>query len=224
MKGLFGSSIVSLLMLDETSGTTAADSSAAANCTGTYVNTPGLGLATAPYGNVAPTFNGSDERVNWYTAALASAFNNAEATVMGWFYLTNWDTATAGGLILLQVDANNYMRLRKGSSTNQLLFTVNRGGTVENFADTTAKTNGTWYHITLTMSVTNDRVGGFINGAQSGSYSTGLGTWAGALNSALCTIMSEGAGTYSPGGAAVVCLLNREATPTEIQRAYNLGL
>ena len=72
--------------LGEASGTTAADSSGA-NRTGSYLNTPTLGLPGALTGdaNTAAGFNGTNEYVS---VPYAAALNPASFTVEAWAYVT----------------------------------------------------------------------------------------------------------------------------------------
>ena len=72
--------------LGEASGTTAADSSGA-NRTGSYLNTPTLGVGGALTGdsNTAGAFNGTDEYVQ---VPFAAALNPASFTVEAWAFVT----------------------------------------------------------------------------------------------------------------------------------------
>jgi hypothetical protein len=79
-----GPSLLAYWRLGETSGSTAADTTATYN--GTYINQPTLGSPGAIVNDpdTSATFNGTNQRVN--LPALPSATN---FTIEGWTYLTN---------------------------------------------------------------------------------------------------------------------------------------
>jgi len=186
--------------LNETAGNTAVCQVNAAQ-NGTYarnVTLMGTGAGIAD-GNAAPTFDGTNDFVNIYTAALAAAFNGATGSALIWFRVANvgiWTDATQRFLFYLYSDANNRYRAQRVITNSRLqatgiagagACTVNRDG----LADTG------WMPVVITWSdgANADELIYYYNGVAVAAPCATMNNWAGALAAAFTLI---GAGTNVP--------------------------
>lgn len=161
--------------LDETSGTTAADSSGNGR-TGTYVNTPTLaavGPVVLETPNRAAQFAAaSSERVD---VAYAAALNPATVTVEAWIYRTG----TGTDAIVTSLTANRGYRLQL-SATNTVQWSVGTGASTLTVTGSTVIPASTWTHILATSTGSTQLV--YINGALE---TLGVNTYAAALSGTL---------------------------------------
>ena len=179
---------------------------------GAYVSSPTLDNLAAPNGRTAPLFGVGYGNVQ--STGLAAAYNGAEGSVSGYAKVSAgaWTDGTLRYLMLLQVNGNNRIFVRK-SATNNLLeigYVANGTGETESYFMNPAG----WFHWGVTWSASNDRVAFYVNGARV-SMSTGLGTWAGSL--VFSTIGSAGGASLWDGWLSDVLISNRELTYAEIR-------
>lgn len=217
---LFGSSIVSYLPLWEPSGSVAADISGN-GYNGAYTAVT-LGQTGIGDGRTAAGFDGSTSFANWYSAGLNSNFNGQLFSVGGWVKVSAagvWTDATARTVCRLRVDASNDLNIARTSTDNIFRVTYVAGGVSKSVSATISPTG--WFHWMVTVTLAGDALKFYINGALIGSPQTGLGTWAGALTSTVCTIgaVSTAPGSVWSGTLAHVPLLNRVATDAEVLTA-----
>jgi hypothetical protein len=160
---------------------------------GVYTSTT-LGVTGIGDGRTAAAFDGTASRVNVYSASLDAAFNNAEFTIAGWFQVSaagDWTDATNRVAMHLGVDTtNNYTRILKSSTSNLLVPSCVAGGTSD-FVNVSSFSPTAWFHVALTRSVAADQLKVYVNGAQSGTTQTGMGTWAGALSNTRCVLGAQ---------------------------------
>lgn len=145
----------------------------------TLANTPGPGDVGS-----APLFDGANDYVNIYSAALAAAFNGAEGTVAIWakvFDAGTWTDSTTRKALLLRADNNNRIFMHKTDANNDFRHEYRAGGTICG-QNTLSMTSTDWVHYALTWSASADEMKSYIAGVQSGATATGLGTWAGTLS------------------------------------------
>ena len=182
----------------ETSGTTAVCQVNTAQ-NGTYarnVTTMGTGTGIGD-GNTAPDFDGANDVNNVYSAALNTAFDGDEGSILTWIKVSGagvWTDSTLRVFFHIQVDVNNYVSLRKPTTNNLLSMIYRAGGTSKTVSPAYSGTG--WTLIGLTWSASADETKAYINGSQVGSTQTGLGVWSGgALISWGCCV---GANTTVP--------------------------
>ena len=176
--------------LAEASGTTIVDESGNGR-NGAYraSGEPLLGQTGIGDGRTAALFDGSNDYGNIYSAAFAAAFNGPEGTAAVWGQVSAaavWTDAATRRLLSLRVDANNRVLLEKSSTNNQVTGFYIAGGTSKSVVFTTSAPT-TWFHFAITWSKSADQVKVYFNGAQVGATQTGLGVWAGSLDSANTT-------------------------------------
>ncbi|MFZ1060123.1 MAG: hypothetical protein WAP47_13125, partial [Candidatus Rokuibacteriota bacterium] len=170
-------SLISFLPLWEASGSVAADLSGK-GCTGAYVNVT-LGQPGPGDGRPCAGFDGSTSYVDWYSAALAAAFNGAEGTVLIHGKVANagvWaDGATVYQAAYLAADNNNNVNLRHYPA-NTLGWIYAAGGTTKTVTLGSLSTL-TFFSAAITWSASADKMIAYYNGAQAGVTQTGLGVW-----------------------------------------------
>ena len=228
LRAIFGSSLIGLWSLDESSGTVAYDRSGNAR-NGAYTAVT-LANAKGPTKTctMAPLFDGSTSFCNVYSAGFAGAFNGALGSVLLWGKVLNvgvWTDSTTRMLSRFMVDNNNYMDLRTTGASGYLQYL--RAG--NNIADggpyaTGSPTN--WFQAVITWSETADELKTFFNGTPALATQATLGAWSGSLSA---TKVCLGAASTVPGNVwsgwlAHIAVLNRVATPAEVQSVYSWGL
>jgi hypothetical protein len=218
--------------MNEYSGTTAWDlgSQWAGNTEhGTYTAVK-LADSYAPDGSPAPYFDGSTSKLNVYVAA--SEDTTLVGTVAAWFRMEKeyLDGTTLGRIFSMGVDANNVVLLEKTATANTLRAAYIAGSTTKSVSPTlyTQGPNqyGEWHHLAMTYSSTDDAVKVYLDGAQSGSTASSLGTWSGSVAS---TIYVIGASATTPsnvfkGWIAHVCQWSSVLTADEISDLAEIGL
>jgi len=166
-------------------------------------------------------FDGTNDYVNIYSAALASAFNGAEGTLLAWARVSGagvWTDVTWRRVAVLKADTNNTIVLTRTSGNNQLACYYKAGGTeLSNITSAIGGTTG-WFSLGLTWSATGNVVQYYLNGATAGSNDTGLGTWAGSPASTLCVIGADSTVPSSvfSGDIGHVALWNTPLTAAQI--------
>ena len=188
-------------------------------------------VATSPNGIrglTAPYFDGTNDFVNIYSAALAAAFNGAEGTLLTWARVSGagvWTDGMFRNIITIDADASNYLRFYR-SSVNNVISLYYKAATVAESISVTGLPDNGWMQLGLTWNKAADEVKGYKNGAQIGTTQTTLGEWAGAP-AATTTVI--GAATTAPTGVwsgliGPTALLNYAATPAQIKAAYDAAL
>ena len=135
-------------------------------------------------GQTCPLFDGANDVVNVYTAALTSAFDPSEGSFLAWARVADvsvWTDNTARNIALLREDANNRIVVQKMSTDNTLRFIYEANNNVEEIL-VAALTTTDWMSLLLTWSFTDNEVMAYYNGAWQ-ETDTGLGTWVGTLDS-----------------------------------------
>jgi len=192
------SHLIAYWKLDETAGTTAADSSGHSR-TGSYSGVT-LNATTFLNGDPAASFDGIDDDVNIYSSSLASAFSGTEGTLAAWVRVNNsavWTSGTTAYVVDLRADASNRIVLEKASASNSFLLFATLGG-VNSSITKSSFSSTSWFHLVITWSKSSNQVKAYVNGTQTGSTLTGLGTWTGSLNSTNAIIGALDTSNNSP--------------------------
>ena len=196
--------------------TTARDSTTNAN-NGT-LNGP-LGANNAPQpvpGKVGQAFNfdGTDD---WISAGSTGA-NLSEGSVALWVYKTT--TSGTRSAIDLRIDGSNETAIDT-YTVSSLRVSYSAGGTQKQFTLTEVSALNTWYHVVATWSKSADQVKVYVNGVQSGSTQTGLGTISGSTITNY--IGNDPWGNYWQGNLDDVRVYNRALSASEALQLYNQG-
>lgn len=191
VKEIRPASLLAYWRLNESSGTTAADSSGnshSAAVSGTTWGASGIGD-----GDTAASFDGVNDFINLYSTGLRDAFNGPAGTVMIWGRVANvgvWTDGMSHSLVRLVADGNNLVHLFKPSTSNYLEWRYTAGGTIKNY-DLSGVSTLNYFVMAITWNKNagaNGEVKCYYNGVQVGSTLTGLGTWAGQLASTTACI------------------------------------
>jgi len=225
---------VAFWMLNETSGTTAYDSSGNGN-TGTYIGGPTLGASTGLSGLPSGVaLNGSGQYVSVPGSASLGAISTA-FTVEGWF---NMGLVT-GGYLGSMGGTNRYIEVVTGPTPTQDalatdgalgMFAVLSGGNINagNWLTTTAYpvTNGVLHHLVITY-LSGSPVGTFVDGVSvANNFSSGSGT---VTNSSAQPWMLGGrnlSGTLETAQMVFnnFAIYNTVLSAARIQAHYNAGI
>jgi hypothetical protein len=203
--------------LDENTNTRAHDLSGNGlhvAATGVDWSQPGIGD-----GRTAPYFDGVNDYINIYPV-LTTTFNGQEGTLLGWGKAPNstvWGDGTNHQIARILVDGSNYVWLRTSTTPNKFDFAYRAGGVT--LTQTLAIVPAIcWYAFGITWSKSSSMVRAYLSGQAVGIPRTGVGTWAGALDSGSCAIGSRGAPTAEGwnGNIAHCALWNCALTPQEM--------
>ena len=210
--------IVGLWHLNETSGTSAIDSSGNNN-TGTY--TSGYTLGGKGEFNAAPVLNGSSGYVAIPTStslnSLGTAAGGGKFTLSAWVYLNAYGTSTYSGVLGTRNGSTGYSLVIAGSTftgyTGKIFFLE---GTAPMNSTGTLSLN-TWYHIAAVGSGTSVKL--YINGLLD---STGTSNWTSGNNLAVGS--QTGTGAYFHNGLIdEVAIWKKALNATEVQQLYQRG-
>jgi hypothetical protein len=175
--------LIAYWIMGESSGTVSLDSSGNGRV-GAYTGVT-LGATGIGDGQTAASFDGATSFNNVYGASLAAAFNGQEGSFSIWGKVSAagvWTDGISRRMILFQVDASNRVGINKAVANNEVDILYVAGGTSKSTGVTSFSPTG-FFQIGLTWSKAGDAVKLYVNGVQSGSTLTGLGTFAGALSS-----------------------------------------
>ena len=224
-KQIIATAPILYLPLTESGGLTAVNYGTlgtAAN--GTYSGVT-LAQIAAPGGGMAPLFDGANDRINLYSAALAGGFNGALHSLVIWYYIAaaTWADGDVRAMLSLGADANNRTTMFKTAAANSVTYFHLAGGTTE-AATSTAYASVQWHMATVTLSKAADQFKGYIDGTSIGTSVT-IGTWAGALADTFCNIgVYDNTQYWGKGYFSRAIVYDRVIDLTTIQALYNGGL
>jgi hypothetical protein len=229
MSRIIASAPIVYFPLNEKSGSVAKNwGSLGAAANGSYT---GVDLAnmSGPKGGVAPYFDGANDVVDIYSAALAAAINGLEGSALIWAKVENisvWlDGETRRLFYIGASSAAPYVCFNKDSSgSSGKIAHIYRPATYFAILSSPFTTRADWLFIAQTWSNSADQFIAYIDGAQSGSPVTGLDAWSGALGSDKCTIGSYAVSSPSQvyqGYLSHFAFWDRVLTPTEIASLYH---
>ena len=193
MERTYNSSFVGLWPLNEESGTTAYDISPN-GYNGTSVSLMRSWddrKVLGPDGAKCAQFDGSTSYINIYSA-LASAPTTI-GSISVWVALENTflKGSTAGKIIKLGVDTNNYIDITFDATAYRFNGVYKAGGTASSVNSSLVYNSGygpTWHHFGLTWTKAGDAVKFYVDGLQQGTTQTSLGTWSGTMASDLMVV------------------------------------
>jgi hypothetical protein len=178
-----------------------------------------LGQTGIGDGRTAASFNGTTSYCNVYSASLAAAFNGAEGTLLCWAKVSDagfWTDGVNHWVSTIQADANNYLSVGKIVTNNTIRLAYNAGGTLVTVDSTVAGGNVGWFPICLTWSKSANVMRSYILGAQVGTDKTPLGTWAGAIITALIGSLDLTPTRDWSGTLAYATPFSRALSPAEV--------
>ncbi len=187
---------------------------------GAYVGVTLANAADPTGGGVCPYFDGLNDYVNVYSAALNTAFPRQLGSLLIWLRASAADVWTDGNYhlgISIQVNTANRVWVGKLNANNILVWRYIAGGTTKEVQKVSSTTD--WFCMGMTWSLAANRMRAFYNGVQEGLDQGTLGTFVGtALSSTLCTIGSSDATPSFPwsGWEAHAALFNVELTPAQM--------
>lgn len=202
--------------LDETGGTTAADSSGNSR-NGTY---SGPTLNSTPFtdGSPAPSFDGVNDYVNVYGTSLASAMNFNQGTLSFWVKAdATFLASTTSGVntLLMDTGAANGIQIFKSSTANTFFFRRYEAST--NRTVTVTMSSSSWTHFLFTWNVSGNAITAYINGSSSGTPSTAANVTATlASTRAVIGVASTSANLPWKGGLAQIALWDTVLSGGEI--------
>lgn len=224
-------SLVAYWPMNEHTGTSAIDAGGLRATNGEHGTYTAVKLANiyGKDGSPAPYFDGSTSKLNVYVAA--SEDSTVAGTVMAWFAMEKeyMDGTTLGRIFSMGADANNVVLLEKTATANTLRAAYIAGSTTKSVSPKVyARLGGQkaeWHHLAMTYSAADDAVKVYLDGAQSGSTATSLGTWSGSVAS---TIYVIGASATTPsnvfkGWIAHVAQWTTVLTADEIRELAVIG-
>lgn len=171
------------------------------NLNGTFSNCTFPFSLHSPAGLHCPEFNGTSSTIDLYTAALASAIDMTEISVSIWAKVASASVFTDSSkrsIITLSADGNNILQISRSTSNDVIDFDYTAASTADTVAASTLTAGAspvTWMHLGLTVSDTGDAMKAYLNGVQTGSTQTGIGTFSGAIDSDLTVLGSSALGT-----------------------------
>jgi len=187
--------------------------------TGVILNQPGIGDSRA-----SPFFDGVNDFVNTYSAALNADFDGDEGTISVWARVANvgvWTDGVSREIVRFLGDANNDIFIQRTGAPNNTLGCYRRAGGV-NKGRFPVSTTTDWFHVVMTWSVTSDQLRVFFNTIESLPAQVGLNVFGSALNANQTLI---GAGSQVPvqvwhGWIAHLAVWNIPLSPAQIERLY----
>lgn len=170
--------------MQETTGTTVyAEASTAGTYDGDNTGATVAQAATSRLG-YAYLFDGANDYVDIYNADFNTLFDETKGALILFGKVSGAGVWTDGNnryMGQLLADSNNSIIIIKSSTNNTIFCRYRAGGTNDAVSITTSTTD--YFMVAITWDTTADQAKVYFNGVQSGSTQTGLGTWAGNLDS-----------------------------------------
>jgi len=199
VREIASTSLVAYWPMNERSGTTVYDwSSTGYHGTSTNVSVADRWRQGADGGSCY-RFDGSTSYVNIYTALAVGVTTIGSISV--WFACepTYLNGTTLGRIFTMSADANNAFILEKTATANTFRGAYIAGGTTDSVSPVLRQADNNphpeWHHLGASLTVAGDMLKIYVDGAQSSTTQTGLGTWAGAI---AATLFCIGSGSTVP--------------------------
>lgn len=177
-----------------------------------------LGQTGIGDGRTCPLFDGAQDHVSIYSAALNTVFDGQEGSFMLWAKVYNagvWSDSTHRWLYAIGVDTNNQVYLQCPTAVNNLYARYRAGGTLESTTLTTSST--AWMQIIQTWSLTAHQYIVYLN-ASPKTPEVNLGTWVGNLVVEKCVLGDNGLIHTYPwhGWIAHAAVFDKVLTPAQV--------
>lgn len=210
----------------ETSGTVADNAEGTAARDGTYSGVTLAQIADPFGGFLSPLYDGVNDVLNVDSASLEAAWNHSLWSLLLWHKVANvgvWTDGSTDKAMVFQVDVNNYFKINKTSTSNQITVETRSGGTTDNISKS-GLSNTTWSMSVITVDRANDRIRWYLDNVLVGTATT-LGTWAGTnFNPAVIGANTAGGGEPWNGYLSHAAVwAGVELTTTEVNTLWNGG-
>lgn len=184
---------------------------------GTY-NSVALGQPGIGDGHTAAGYDGATSYLNILTAAFIGRFNGQAGSFLQWMMTSAWADGIRRDQAFIQVDAANFIIVRKDPAANQMSWLYNAGGVLDGVV-IGGLADIIWVPIGLTWDLNAGATGelrAFYNGAQVGATQVGLGTWVGALTNAVLGATNVAPANVHDGNLGNSIIWDRAITPAEM--------
>lgn len=138
-------------------------------------------------GETCPLFDGATSYLSIPSAGYGADWNGNEFTIAGWLKVSGvevWTDGSQNNAITLAADADNLLYLCKSVGDNVFGFRFKSGG-VEKTSHVVTVNPTDWFHVAMTMSLTDDARITYWNGLKYGPTLTGVGEWVGVPGDAI---------------------------------------
>lgn len=172
--GIAPNNLLAYWPLWEPAGPTANDISGNSR-NGVEVGSPSWGETGIGDGRTSVLFDGSNDAIDTFTASLQSVFNGGEGTMSLWARVSavgDWSDATLRWLFYLFADGDNFVRIIKLNSNNDVQFAYRSGGTAQLARTVAIGPTADWFHVAITWSRTVDEVRSYLDGVEAAAVLT----------------------------------------------------
>ena len=139
-------------------------------------------------GSDAPYSDGSSDYGNILTSGggvgLTDIFDSAKGSIIVWVKL-NEDASGAKLILRLETDSNSRIDFRQNNTTPDTLGVYYVAEGTADFVEIDVSALSTWSSLGISWDTAADEVKGYLNGSLIGSIQSGLGTWAGTMDTAV---------------------------------------
>lgn len=160
---------------------------------GTYTGVT-LGQTGIGDGNTCPLFDGTNDYVDIYSAALNTAFSGTAGTMVIWAKVFNaavWaDTNSRMAVSLSDIGNENRVKLRKSTTNNRLDAIYNQGGAGDVTVSRDPGPSTSWLHMAMTWNVAATALTFYVTGLASATDTIAAG-WVQLFDSDKCAIGSH---------------------------------
>jgi hypothetical protein len=183
---------------------------------GTLVNGPTWLSRSGGFGSLS--FDGTNDYIN--ISSVCSKVNTTEGTLTFWIADPSVINANFRAVINIRNDGSNEIDVFRFDNTSGIRFSYSAGGVAKQIFATPSVLvqNNTWYHCTFIWSLSRNEVKLFINGKQTGSTLTSLGTFSGTPSTAY--IANDQFNEYYAGRLDAVTLYKRAFSDSEVLLFY----
>ena len=203
--------------LDETSGTSAADSSGS-NLSGTLTNMDGASDWVAGKIGKALDFDGQNDYV---TMGTSSVLNPSYITVSAWFKYSASNSVSGGNVIVSHwTSGSNYPYILYMDS-GTMKYAITNAAVSNAITTGSAVSSGNWHHAALVYD--GSLVRGYLNGNLDGTPTAQTGAIQTLATSTIIGSRDSGSFSFFNGVIDDVRIYNRALTAAEVQALYSLG-